>query len=75
MILSRLLRALASRPSRPATVPEGMRPHAIGDGHGRDAQLTQLAELIENDCRSAPGAVVAVSFAIGISPPATEAVD
>jgi hypothetical protein len=35
-----------------------MRAHAIGDVHGRDDLLVELAELIENDCRSAPGAVV-----------------
>jgi serine/threonine protein phosphatase 1 len=58
MILSRLQRAFASRPSRPAAVPEGMRVYAIGDVHGRDDRLAELAELIENDCRSAPGEVV-----------------
>jgi hypothetical protein len=58
MILSRLQRAFASRPSRPATVSEGMRVYAIGNVHDRDDRLAELAELIENDCRSAPGAEV-----------------
>ena len=54
MIFSRLGRAFAPRPSRPASTPEGTRVYVIGDVHGRDDLLGELAGLIERDCASAP---------------------
>ena len=60
MIISRLKRALASRRSHSASTPHGVRVYAVGDVHGRDDLLGDLARLIEHDCASAPGEVVTV---------------
>jgi serine/threonine protein phosphatase 1 len=58
MIVSRLKRAFASRRSHPASTPKGVRIYAVGDLHGRDDLLNDLAGLIERDCASASGEVV-----------------
>jgi hypothetical protein len=52
------MRAFASRKSRPSAIPEGMRVCAVGDVHGRDDLLAELARLIESDCRTARGDVL-----------------
>ena len=58
MIFSRLRRAFASRRSHSASTPNGLRVYAVGDLHGRDDLLGDLAAMIEHDCASAPGEVV-----------------
>jgi len=58
MILSRLKRALASRQSHSATTPERTRVYAIGDVHGRDDLLDEIAGLIESDRKTAPAEVL-----------------
>ncbi|RBP07351.1 serine/threonine protein phosphatase 1 [Roseiarcus fermentans] len=43
-----------------ADVPEGMRIYAVGDVHGRDDLLEEIATAIERDLASAPSEVVTV---------------
>ena len=58
MVFSRLRRAFASHPSPLPSTPEGTRVYAIGDVHGRDDLLGELAGLIERDCANAPAEAV-----------------
>ena len=60
MIFSRFSRAIAAKPAAVASTPEGMRIYVIGDVHGRDDLLSDLAEQIERDCATAPREVITV---------------
>ncbi len=60
MWFSRLRPALASRQPKAASAPEGMRIYAIGDVHGRDDLLDELAGAIRADLASAPPETVTV---------------
>jgi serine/threonine protein phosphatase 1 len=60
MIISRLRRAFSLRRPHPASTPDGLRVYAVGDLHGRDDLLGDLAGLIERDCANAPGEVVTI---------------
>ncbi len=60
MWFSRLKPAFASRQSKAASAPQGMRVYAIGDVHGRDDLLAELAKTIDADLVSAPSQVVTV---------------
>ena len=62
MILSRLSRVLPSNSAAPATPPPGMRIYAVGDIHGREDLLSELAELIARDCANAPDEVITVTL-------------
>jgi len=61
MIFSRLARTFEKRkPPIPAAAPANTRIYAIGDVHGREDLLSELAVLIEADLGTAPSAVVTV---------------
>ena len=60
MLSSRFGRALAAKPAAVASTPNGMRVYVIGDVHGRNDLLSDLAEQIERDCATATGEVVTV---------------
>lgn len=60
MMLSRWKRRFGRKPVANATTPADMRVYAIGDVHGRDDLLQELATLIERDLRSSPATATTV---------------
>ena len=60
MPLSRLSRIFGRKANPPPSIPDGMRVYAVGDVHGRDDLLGELASRIEADLRGAPDEVITV---------------
>jgi serine/threonine protein phosphatase 1 len=61
MVFSRLRRVFAAAPPPlRSSTPERTRVYAIGDVHGRDDLLDEMADLIERDCASAPVETITV---------------